>query len=82
MRKFWHHGLDPDDHALPYVTATGDIIGMSVLTLVFWINFPLCSPVDADDPSAIHNATHSLVNATASILLPTSSTLLPTPTVV
>eukprot|EP00929_Paragymnodinium_shiwhaense_P112201 TRINITY_DN80461_c0_g1_i1.p1 TRINITY_DN80461_c0_g1~~TRINITY_DN80461_c0_g1_i1.p1 ORF type:complete len:517 (-),score=70.32 TRINITY_DN80461_c0_g1_i1:226-1734(-) len=33
----WLRGLDPDNVAIPYVTATGDVVGTTCLTVAFWI---------------------------------------------
>lgn len=33
----WSRGVDPDNAAIPYVTALGDVIGSTVLTFVFWV---------------------------------------------
>ncbi|RKP33167.1 putative solute carrier family 41 member 1, partial [Dimargaris cristalligena] len=33
----WRRSLDPDNYALPYITAIGDVAGTSLLVLVFFI---------------------------------------------
>lgn len=33
---FWTHGMDPDDHTLPYLSSIGDILGTLCLVIAFW----------------------------------------------
>ena len=35
VRRLWCAGVDPDDAALPYLTAAGDLIGGALLAVVF-----------------------------------------------
>lgn len=32
----WDRGTDPDNGAIPYVTALGDVVGTGMLTIAFW----------------------------------------------
>lgn len=32
----WQRGTDPDNGAIPYVTALGDVVGTGMLTVAFW----------------------------------------------
>lgn len=34
--RLWDHGSDPDNGAIPYVTALGDVVGTGMLTMAFW----------------------------------------------
>ncbi len=52
VKSLWIHRTDPDDAAIPYLTALGDLIGTALLALVFIILFVLGYPVDSDDGDA------------------------------
>lgn len=37
----WKHGDDPDNFAIPYLTALGDLLGTSLLALAFYILYSI-----------------------------------------
>lgn len=37
----WAHGMDPDDHALPYLTSICDVLGTIMIVMTFFILFYL-----------------------------------------
>lgn len=47
VRGLWLHRTDPDDAAIPYLTAMGDLIGTALLALAFIFLFLLGYPVDS-----------------------------------
>lgn len=43
VQFLWKRGNDPDNFAIPYLTATGDILGSLVLAGVFYLVFAVTS---------------------------------------
>lgn len=37
VHGLWRRGIDPDNGAIPYVTALGDVAGTAVLAIAFWL---------------------------------------------
>ncbi len=37
VHKIWTWGYDPDNIAIPFLTALGDLFGTGLLTLGFWL---------------------------------------------
>ncbi len=37
VHKIWSWGYDPDNIAIPFLTALGDLLGTGLLTLGFWL---------------------------------------------
>ena len=35
--KLWKRGIDPDNAAIPYLTALGDLFGGALLAIVFFV---------------------------------------------
>ncbi len=40
----WKHSIDPDNSAIPYLTALGDLLGGGLLALTFEILFAIYGP--------------------------------------
>lgn len=36
IHAMWRHKIDPDNSAIPYLTALGDLTGTMFLALAFW----------------------------------------------
>lgn len=53
VKTLWLHRTDPDDAAIPYLTAMGDLIGTALLALAFIILFVLGYPVDSDPDEVV-----------------------------
>ncbi|CAL8095678.1 unnamed protein product [Orchesella dallaii] len=49
VKSLWLHGIDPDNSAIPYLTAIGDLIGTGLLAKSFILMFLLGYPVDSDN---------------------------------
>ena len=37
VHKIWQWGYDPDNIAIPFLTAMGDLLGTGLLTVGFWL---------------------------------------------
>lgn len=37
VHKMWSRGIDPDNSAIPYLTALGDLFGIALLAIAFQI---------------------------------------------
>ena len=58
VHKMWQQGVDPDNCAIPYLTALGDLLGKEILLITFYppplfknIDFYVCVNVYLLSPS-------------------------------
>ncbi|XP_064489346.1 solute carrier family 41 member 1-like [Ornithodoros turicata] len=67
----WSRSIDPDNAAIPYLTALGDLLGISLLAFSFWFLYVI------GDPSVQVTLESHSVHPSVTTIIATNATILP-----